>query len=174
MKRNATFENTELRSGDRISIETRYGTKGAGVILGFRPVRETINICVKMDEDTKFADNDRFPFRDSIYDRIADIGITFDEIKDIDRKPVSKRGRKPKVAVEAEPEPEVVVEKLKKPRAKKAKTNGSSSEPTELKSTPKKKKTKKKVEVEAKEYVTDATEVDSVESAPEVGHSALA
>lgn len=155
--RYATFGDTELKSGDRVTIATKNGTKGDGVILSFRKnPNDELNICVQMDEGTKYNDSDYFPFRETNYDRIADIGISFDEVKNIEakaRRPwtrrtetepetvkvtvekTEKKARVPKKAKEPEPEPEVkeapkVKAKAKsKPKAKKPKVEKVLSEP---------------------------------------------
>jgi hypothetical protein len=114
MKPAAKYGDTELKRGERILINTRSGTRGSGEILGFRPAVAggQVNICVQMDEKTKFSAGDRWPFRTATYDRIADIGITFDEIVEVESK--SKRRRTAEMV-------EVVTEKIVKPKRSKPK-----------------------------------------------------
>lgn len=133
--RYATFGDTELKSGDRVTVATKNGTKGVGEILSFRktPFDET-NICVQMDAGTNYHEGDYFPFRETHYDRIADIGISFDEVKNIEAKPrrpwTRRTSEVTEVTVEAvekklrinkkakEKEPEVVKEAPPKAKAK--------------------------------------------------------
>lgn len=59
--------------GQRVTLHSRYGTRGAGTVLGIKGD----NVRVQMDEGTEFGALDRYPLKTGgIYDAIATAGVS--------------------------------------------------------------------------------------------------
>jgi hypothetical protein len=72
---------TILMIGTKVKFDTRHGSVGDGVVVGYGRSRGTKTFKIQANPDAKIADYDRWPLSNGgFYDRLSDVGLFGGEI----------------------------------------------------------------------------------------------